>query len=312
MNYLGHDIDATGIKSIADKVQAIVNFPKPSNMRQLRRLIGMIAFYKKFIPNCSEIATPILALLSPHKYSKKAIEWTKDADDAFQGVLNKLCSTVTLVFPVENARTYLVTDASNVAAGAVLHQKIDGELRPLAFFSRAFNKAQLKYSVFDKELTAMYMAVKHFKYFLEGRSFKIVTDQKSITRAILAPSTNLSPHQSRYIDFIAQYFTDVIYISGSKNVVADWLSRTQCNALFEELPPVSLHEMAAKQQADASISNLMNSDSLLPPFLFKHERYLTVTKTSLVMFPLGLFCRSFPNPCVNRYLMFFIPFLILE
>ena len=198
MNYLGHHINATGIKPIADKVQAIVNFPKPSNMRQLRRLIGMIAFYKKFIPNCSEIARPILALLSPHKYSKKAIEWTKDADDAFQEVLNKLCSPVTLAFPVENAPTYLVTDASNVAAGAVLHQKIDGELRSLAFFSRAFNKAQLKYSVFDKELTAMYMAVKHFKYFLEGRSFKIVTDQKSITRAILAPSTNLSPHQSRY------------------------------------------------------------------------------------------------------------------
>ena len=176
MDYLGHHIDATGIKSFADKVQAIVNFPKPSNMRQLRRLIGMIAFYKKFIASCSEITRPIFALLSPHKYSKKAIEWTKDADDAFQEVLKKFYSPVTLVFPVENAPTNLVTVASNVAAGAVLHQKINGELRPLAFFSRAFNKAQLKYSVFDKELTAMYMAVKHFKYFLEGRSFKIVTD----------------------------------------------------------------------------------------------------------------------------------------
>ena len=128
------------MKPIADKVQAIVNFPKPSNMRQLRRLIGMIAFYKKFIPNCSEITRPIFSLLSPHKYSKKAIEWTKDADDAFQEVLNKLCSPVTLDFPVENAPTYLVIDA-----GAVLHQKIDGEIRLLAFFSCAFNKAQLKY-----------------------------------------------------------------------------------------------------------------------------------------------------------------------
>ena len=90
LDYLGHHIDATGIKPIADKVQAIVNFPKPSNMRQLRRLIGMFAFYKKFIPNCSEITRPIFALLSPHKYLKKAIEWTKDADDAFQEVLNKL------------------------------------------------------------------------------------------------------------------------------------------------------------------------------------------------------------------------------
>ena len=64
--------------------------------------------------------------------------------------MKKLCSPVTLTFPVENAPTYFVTDASNVTAGVVLHQKIDGELRPLAFFSQAFNKAQLKYSVFDR------------------------------------------------------------------------------------------------------------------------------------------------------------------
>ena len=89
--------------------------------------------------------------------------------------MNKLCSTITLTFPVENALTYLVTDASNVAA--VLYQKIDdGELRRSAFFSRAFNKVQLKYSIFDKELTALFMAVKHFKYFLEEHSFKIVAD----------------------------------------------------------------------------------------------------------------------------------------
>ena len=54
----------------------------------------------------------------------------------------------------------------------MLHQKIDGELRPLAFFSPAFNKAQLEYSVFDEELTALCMAVKHFKSFLERRLFQ--------------------------------------------------------------------------------------------------------------------------------------------
>ena len=80
LDYLGHHIDVTEIKPIADKVQAITSFPKPSNMRQLRRVIDVIAFYKKFILKCSEITRPILALLSSHKYSKKAIERTKDAD----------------------------------------------------------------------------------------------------------------------------------------------------------------------------------------------------------------------------------------
>ena len=86
LNYLDHHIDASEVKPIADKVQAIVNFPTPSNMQQLQCLIGMIAFYKKFIPNRSKITRPIFALLSPHKYSK-AIEWTKDAEDVFQEIL---------------------------------------------------------------------------------------------------------------------------------------------------------------------------------------------------------------------------------
>ena len=98
LDYFGHHFDATGIKPIADKAQAIVNFFKPSNMRQLRRLIDMNAFYKKFIPNYSEITRPIFALLSPHKYSKKTIEWTKDWDDAFQELLEKLCSSITWLF----------------------------------------------------------------------------------------------------------------------------------------------------------------------------------------------------------------------
>ena len=77
------------------------------------------------------------------------------------------------------------------------------------------------------------MAVKHFKYFLEVRKFKIVTDQQSLTHAILSKSDNLSPRQSRYIGFVAQCCTDITNITGSTNVVADSLSRTQSNALFE-------------------------------------------------------------------------------
>ena len=131
---------------------------------------------------------PIYGLLSPQRYSKKAVLWNDEAEKAFHEIIAK-----TLAYPVKNAPTYLVTDASVIAADAVLHQKINGDLRPLVFFSWAFINAQLKYSVFDKELTAIHMAVKHFKYFLEGRKFKIVTDQRSLTHAILSKSDNLSP-----------------------------------------------------------------------------------------------------------------------
>ena len=104
-SHLGHHIDATGIKSTAGKVQTVVNLPEFSNMRQLQRLISLIASYKKFIPNSLKITWLIFALLSPYEYTKQDIECTKDEDDAFQEVINKSCSPVTSAFPVENAPT---------------------------------------------------------------------------------------------------------------------------------------------------------------------------------------------------------------
>ena len=81
-----------------------------------------------------QVMRPIYALLSPQRYSKKAVSWNNDAEKVFHEIIAKISSLVTLAYPVKNAPTYLVTDASDIAAGAVLHQKIDGDLRPLRFF----------------------------------------------------------------------------------------------------------------------------------------------------------------------------------
>ena len=97
------------------------------------------------------------------------------------------------------------------------------------------------------------MDVKHFKYFLEGRKFKIVTDQQSLTHAILSKSDTLSPKQSRCIDFITQYSTNIVY------VVANCLSRTQCRVLFESIPSISMIELATAQHNDSDLLNFLNS-----------------------------------------------------
>ena len=161
LDHLGHHIDSSEITSLIEKLTAFQNFPKPSNTRQQRRFVGMIAFYKKFIPKCAETMRSIYALLSPQRYSKKAVLWNDEAEKAFHEIIAKISLPVTLAYPVKNAPTYLVTDA----LGAVLHLKINGDLRPVGFFGKAFNNAQLKYNVFNKELTAIHMAVKHFNYF---------------------------------------------------------------------------------------------------------------------------------------------------
>ena len=131
IDYLSHHIDSSGITPLSEKLTAIQNFPKSSNMRQLRCFVDMIAFYKKIIPKCAEIMRPIFALLSPQQYSKKAVLWNDEAEKAFHEITAKISSPVTLAYPVKNAPTYFVTDASEIAAGAVLHQNINGDLRPL-------------------------------------------------------------------------------------------------------------------------------------------------------------------------------------
>ena len=172
-----------------------------------------------------QIVRPIYALSSPQGYSKKAVLWNDEAEKAFHEIIAKIDSPVTLAYPIKNAQRSLQAQfCIKRSMMTCVHKD---------FFVRRLimHTAQLKYSVFDNKLAAIHMAVKHFKYFLEGRKFKIVTGQQSLTHAFLSKSDNLSLRQSRYIDFIAQYSIDIAYIPGSTNVVADCLGRTQCKCI---------------------------------------------------------------------------------
>jgi hypothetical protein len=83
--------------------------------------------------------------------------------------------------------------------GAVLEQYLDNAWKPLLFFTRKFTPAQCKYSAYDRELTAIHEAMKYFRYLLEGRDFKIVTDHKPLIYAFLQRSEKASPRQQRQL-----------------------------------------------------------------------------------------------------------------
>jgi cleavage and polyadenylation specificity factor subunit 1 len=103
----------------------------------------------------------------------------------------------------------------------VLQQRVNNTWQPLAFFSRKLNPAQQKYSAYDRELLAVYEAVKHFRHMLEARHFIIFTDHKPITYAFQQKRYKCSLRQFNHLDFISQFSTDVRHISGQDNVVAD-------------------------------------------------------------------------------------------
>ena len=110
--------------------------------------------------------------------------------------------------PPARAPTYIIVDASDRALGAVLEQQIDSVWCPISFFSQKLRLAERKYSTFDRELLAAYLAIRHFRHFVEGRQFHLLTDHKPLTFAFFSQSCNHSPCQVRHLDYIAQFTSD--------------------------------------------------------------------------------------------------------
>ena len=152
----------------------------------------------------------------------------------------------------------LVTDASDTAVGAVLQQRIESVWSPLAYFSRKLKPAETKYSMFDRELLAIDLAIKHFQHFLEGRQFSVITDHKPLTFALASPSRHHSPRQIRHLDFISQFTSDIRFIKGASNAAADALSRLEVDALNtvpDSTSQLDFSSMAHAQQDDPDLLN---------------------------------------------------------
>ncbi|UYV83314.1 hypothetical protein LAZ67_23000472 [Cordylochernes scorpioides] len=111
------------------------------------------------------------------------------------------------------------------AVGSVLQQLDNNTWKPIAFFSKKLNPAQCNYSTYDRELLAIYLSIKFFKHLLEAREFTILTDHKPLIYAFKQKNEKASPIQLRHLQYISQFTTDIKYIKGTDNIVADALSR---------------------------------------------------------------------------------------
>ena len=163
-------------------------------------------------------------MIKGKRSSQSLLKWTPELVKSFEGAKDCLANYTALAFPAPHANISLVTDASNDAAGAVLQQEIDGVVQPLVFFSRIFSRIAQKYAAFDKDLTAIVMALKHFCYFLALRNFTIYTDHKPIVAALNSESDRENARQARQLAYISEFTTDVRDLPGTSNIVADTLS----------------------------------------------------------------------------------------
>ncbi|GFT95036.1 retrovirus-related Pol polyprotein from transposon 17.6 [Trichonephila clavipes] len=230
--FLGHLITPDGIKPLPDKVQAVLDYKQPETVGSLREFLGLLNFYRRFLPKAAETTR-----------CKQAL-----ADAAL------------LAHPSPSAPLALHVDASDYAIGGALHQVVDSELQPLAFFSRKLTSSEKTYSAYDRELLAIYSAIRHFRYMLEARDFTVFTDHKPLTYAFRQKSDKCSPRQIRQLDFISQFTTNIVHIPGSDNIAADVLSRVSAITFPSQ---IDYDCIAETQQTDQELHTLIASGTSL-------------------------------------------------
>ena len=253
VEFLGHLIDASGIRPLRNKVDAVRNFPAPTTVKQLQEFVGMINYYHRFIPAAAHILKPLYDVISN---KEKVLQWTDLQQTAFENAKTALMNACTLSHPSPNASLILSTDASNVAVGAVLEQVVDTVNQPLSFFSKKLQKSETKYSTFDRELLAVYLAIRHFKYYLDGTRFTIRTDHQPLVHAIVKSNDAWCARQQRHLSAIAEMNCVVEYIPGNRNPVADALSRVEISSIQIG---IDYSKMASAQTDDRDISELRHS-----------------------------------------------------
>jgi hypothetical protein len=158
------------------------------------------------------------------KGAPKTLEWLPTDAAAFGAAKAALVAAVPLGHPVPNTVLSLATDASDTHVGGVLQQLNCGRWQLLAFYSKKLSGAGTRYSTFDRELLATFSAVRHLRFLLEGRQFRLLTDHKPLVTSLFRTTPPSSTRQQRQLSFIAEFTSDIKHTPGQENVVADALS----------------------------------------------------------------------------------------
>jgi hypothetical protein len=231
VEYLGYVLTRHGIKPQSEKVQAILAIEPPQSVKQLRRFLGMVQYYRDLWDKRSHLIAPLTDLVGECGQTKetrrkgtkkKPFYWDTIHQEAFDAIKKALAREVLLAYPDYSSPFEIYTDASSRQLGAVITQRN----RPIAFFSRKLSSAQRKYSVTELELLSIVECLKEFKGMLWGQRIKVYTDHKNLMRDALGLT---SDRVYRWRLLLEEYGPDIVYIKGVDNTVADAISRLDYN-----------------------------------------------------------------------------------
>ncbi|KAK3890012.1 hypothetical protein Pcinc_006009 [Petrolisthes cinctipes] len=178
LQYLGFQLDGMHLYPLQDKTEALKQIGLPTTKKSLRSFLGMVSFYRCFIPMASDFTGPLSDLLK--KGQPEPLQWTKDRLSRFNHLKEALSSPPVLKLPDPSLPFVLRCDASNFGLGAVLLQYIDGSPHPVAFTSRKLLDRERRYATTEKEALAIIFGVKKFDFYLRGKEFLLETDHKPL------------------------------------------------------------------------------------------------------------------------------------
>lgn len=228
VQYLGYVIGGGKIKPQVGKVSAIMDTPRPTTKKQVRSFLGVVGWYRRFVPNFANRAAPLIELT--RKSNPNRVQWSDECDNAFNDLRSCLCSDPILQNPDFSQPFTVQTDASGVGLGAVLLQGEPGDQKPVVYLSRKLFPRELRYSTVEKECLAIKWALESLRYYLVGSDFILETDHRALKWLHQMKDTN--SRVTRWYLSLQPFKFEVRYRAGPENITADYLSR-----VFEDENP---------------------------------------------------------------------------
>ena len=219
IQYLGHILNATGIRPLPAKTHAIQHIQPPITPRQVRAFLGLVGYYRKFIKGFAKIAKPSTLLTR----QQVRFDWTPEHHTAFLHLKEAIVQAPILHYPNPDKRYIIYTDASDDACRAQLSQEHNGKEFPIAFLSHTFIETQQKWSTTDQEAYGMYYTITKRNFYLQGADIIVRNDHKPLSHFLNGKNTNNKVN--RWSVELATYNISFKWISGARNKAADCLYR---------------------------------------------------------------------------------------
>ena len=220
--------------------------------------MGLVNYFRTFVRNHSPTVKPLHALIDNYERTKK-IKWTSEAITAFNEVKQQISLGTTMHFMNDFDPIFLHTDASDYGIGGFLFQIVQGKETAIAFHSKSFSKAQLRWSVPQKEAFGIFDTIKQFRQLLESRDFTLRTDHRNLL--FIKQSSN--PMIVRWYMALSEFNFKLEFISGADNGIADWMSRLCYN---------HMNDNTEYSSDDIFVS------SIIPKFKLSNEQYKLISK----------------------------------